>query len=267
MDWRLIEDDIPDIHRSLAISEALAKVASESQKKVSTLRFWHCDPAVVMGRFQCLHNEVNTDYCSVRGIQVARRFTGGGTVYLDRGTLNFDLCLDQNEPSVCRTLRELYWNFIGNISVSLREAGIDTQFDSERSCVRINGRKVTGTAGWIKRGVSFIHGTIMVSTSLPDLEEAIRPRPGQTKYFREPAGMRCMDSKRDIVTSIREQYPQGPSEKDIRKCVIGGLERFTERRMSKGGLTREELAAAESLYRDQYSRPEWNLGVPTQETT
>jgi lipoate-protein ligase A len=262
--WRLLEEDYPDIFRSLAVEESLARVASASASKMSTLRLWHTAPSVVMGRFQCLHKEVNTEYCEDHGIRIARRFTGGGAVYLDEGCLNFTLCMDQNEPSVSRTLRELYWNFIGNIASSLRNLGMSAMFDSVRNSIRINAKKITGTAGWIKHGVSLIHGTVLIRTDLEALREALRPHPSQTEYARDGTGIRCMDSRRDVVTSITREYPEGPLEAEIRDAIIDGIEQFTHRSLEKNILTEEETETAESLYRERYSQPQWNLGVSVQ---
>ena len=140
--WRLLEEDTYDVFRNLALEEAIARVNAEKEEKVNTLRFWRSDSAVILGRFQCVHKEVNMAYCKDKGIEIARRFTGGGTVFHDKNNLNFAICLDQSEPYVNRTLNELYWNFIGGIATSLREIGILVNFDSYRSCLRIKGKNL-----------------------------------------------------------------------------------------------------------------------------
>jgi lipoate-protein ligase A len=266
MPWRLLEERSRDVFRNLALEEAIARVNASLQEKTNTLRFWRSSSAVVIGRFQCVHKEVNLAYCEQKGIAIARRFTGGGTVFHDEGNLNFSLCLDQNEPYVNRTLNELYWNFVGGIAVALREIGIPVTYDSYRSCLRVNGKKISGTAGWIKQGVSFIHGTLLIDADLSILSQALKAPPNQPEYLRDNRRIRCLESRKDTVTSIREEINSRPSDGAIKRAVISGLEHISGKVIVPGSLSREEKESAESLYQTRYSQSEWNLGTPALES-
>lgn len=267
MSWRLLEEHRTNVQRNLAIEEAIARAsAAKPNGKVNTLRFWRSSSAVVIGRFQCVHKEVNLEFCKERDITIARRFTGGGTVYHDEGNLNFSICLDQSEPYVCRTLNELYWNFIGAMVYDLQQIGIPANFDSYRSCVRVNGKKITGTAGWIKQGVSFIHGTLLIDSDLDTLRDSLDVPPGQPEYLRDNRRLRCLESKRDNVTTIRQEIENAPSDGEIKSAIIKTMEKISETRLRRGNLEKDEIELAESLYQSRYSQPEWNLGtlVPDQ---
>lgn len=52
------------------------------------LLVWRNDPCVVFGRHQNPWNECNVQTAEARGIALARRNSGGGTVYHDHGNLN-----------------------------------------------------------------------------------------------------------------------------------------------------------------------------------
>jgi len=67
---------------ALALDEAVARAGGEP-----ALVLWSTDPAVIVGRFQRIDWEIDAAACAARGVRVWRRFTGGGTVYLDGGTL------------------------------------------------------------------------------------------------------------------------------------------------------------------------------------
>ncbi len=262
MTWRVIETSEMDIFRNLAIEEALAKVNAESEEKECTLRFWQSNPAVVMGRFQCTHLELNIDYCRENGIPIARRFTGGGTVYHDKGNLNITLCMDQSRPYVSRTLTELYWNFFGAIANALRKIKVPAYYDSDRQCLRINGRKITGTAGWLKRGVSFIHGTLLIDSDLQLLNNCLHVPPNQKEYYRSQSRIRCKPSKRDVVTVITKEVGISPSLSEIKRAISEQLAKITEEKFEIGELTQEEIDVAEALYQTRYSQEEWNMGIP-----
>ncbi len=261
MVWRVIEDGELDIYRNLSIEESLARVNADSVEKTNTLRLWQSNRSVVIGRFQCVHKEVDISYCQKKGIQIARRFTGGGAVYHDLGNLNFTICADQRKPYVPRSLKKLYQGFVGSIANELREIGIPVAYDEMRSCLRIGKKKVTGTAGWIKQGVSFLHGTLLIDANINTLERSLDAPSDQTKYSRNRTRIRCKRSKRDVVTTISTETSRRPSNESIRKAIIRSVEKYAGETIEVESFTKEEKRIAESLLQTRYSLDEWNLGT------
>ncbi len=267
MVWRVIEDGELDIYRNLSIEESLARVNADSAEKTNTLRLWQSNRSVVIGRFQCVHKEVNLNYCQKESIRIARRFTGGGAVYHGTGNLNFTICADQRKPYVPRSLRKLYQGFVGSIANGLQEIGIPVTYDEKRSCLRIGEKKVTGTAGWIKQGVSFLHGTLLIDANLNTLERSLDAPAGQMQYLRERTRIRCKRSKRDVVTNISAEVSSRPSDAEIRAAIVRGVATFTDESLEFGKLTKSEGNTAQVLYQSRYSLDEWNLGVPAPRQT
>jgi len=267
MVWRVIEDEELDIYRNLSIEESLARVNADSVEKTNTLRLWQSDKSVVIGRFQCVHKEVDLDYCQKEGIRIARRFTGGGAVYHSVGNLNFTICADQRKPYVPRSLKKLYQGFVGSIANGLQEIGIPVAYDEKRSCLRIGEKKVTGTAGWIKQGVSFLHGTLLIDANLNTLERSLNAPAGQTIYLRDRTRIRCKRSKRDVVTSISAEVSSRPSDAEIRAAIVKSVATFTGESMESGNLTQTEASTAQVLYQSLYSLDEWNFGIPAPRQT
>ncbi|MFO7836947.1 MAG: biotin/lipoate A/B protein ligase family protein [Candidatus Thorarchaeota archaeon] len=265
MTWRVLNDGEFDIYKNLALEESLARINAGTRNKTNTIRFWKSDPSVVLGRFQCVHEEVDIEFCRENNIDIARRFTGGGTVYHDRGNLNISFCLDQSESYVSRTLRELYWNFIGTVAKGLRSIDINATYDSTRSCIRVGGKKITGTAGWLKQGVSFLHGTLLLTANLEMLQNALTPPANQPVYLRDGRSIRCKESKRDIVTTIAQEVDSPPSEQEIKKAIIATIETFIGMELVEDEFTNQERAMSDSLYNTRYAKTTWNLGTLTKE--
>jgi len=262
MSWRLLKDIGSDVYSNLAMDEAIAKTDLGENNTLNTIRFWKSQRAAVIGRFQCVHREVDLAYCEDNGIAIARRFTGGGAVFHDMGNLNFALRLHQSHPYVPRGLKELYHAFVGRVTQSLVSLDIPAKFDSMGSCIRINERKISGTAGWIKRGVSFIHGTLLVNADLDMLQRCLTPPKWQQAYLRDKTRIRCMDSKHDAVTSISTEVEDCPTSDEIRAAIIETLEEMTGVTIEEGHPTKRENDAAQALYHSQYTQPSWNLGTP-----
>ncbi|UCE10027.1 MAG: lipoate--protein ligase family protein [Candidatus Thorarchaeota archaeon] len=266
MVWRLLDDGELNIYRNLSIEESLARVNAGLEEKVNTLRFWRSRQAVVIGRFQCVHKEVNLEYCKRYSIPVARRFTGGGAVYHDEGNLNVTLCLDQKERGVSRTLGELYWNFFGRIASGLQDIGIPARFDPDWQCLRIDRKKITGTAGWLKSGVSFLHGTLLIDADLGALADCLKVPPNQPVYLRDKSKVRCKESRRDVVTTIASELESRPSNEEIKSAIRRSMEKMVGRDIEKSSLTDEEVEVAESLYQTRYRLSEWNLGIKVEDS-
>jgi lipoate-protein ligase A len=264
MSWRLLSNNNSDVYTNLALDEAIAKTNLGEKKKLNTVRFWQSNLAVVIGRFQCVHKEVNLDYCRENDISIARRFTGGGAVFHDLGNLNFSLRVHQSHEYVPRGLKELYQVFIGTIIKSLNLLNIPASFDPMGSCIRVHGKKISGTAGWIKQGVSFIHGTLLVDANLDMLQKSLSPPEMQKVYLRDKTRIRCMESKRDTVTNINHEIEHCPTKQEIQAAIIEKLEELVGTKIEKGDSTKEENRIAQALYDSQYSKPSWNLGTPAQ---
>jgi len=263
MSWRLLNNQGSDVFQNLAVDEAIAKTYLQSDNELNTLRFWESDKAVVIGRFQCVHKEVNLEFCKENSVSIARRFTGGGAVFHDLGNLNYALCLHQSHKYVPRGLKELYETFIGAVSDSLNSINIPASYDPVGSCIRIGKKKISGTAGWIKRGISFIHGTLLIDADLEILQESLDPPEGQPVFLRDKTRIRCMDSKRDTVTNIASEVENCPPRDEIRRAIIGSLAELAEASIDEGKLTQEEVDTSQTLYHSHYKQASWNMGTPS----
>jgi len=78
-----IDNRCTDVYFNLAVEEYLLK-----QTQGDYFVIWQSEPSVVMGKNQSVRAEVNEDYRIEKGIRLARRFSGGGAVYHDKGNIN-----------------------------------------------------------------------------------------------------------------------------------------------------------------------------------
>lgn len=123
-----------DIFTNLALEDWLYKNFNFINHHI--LLLWRNSPAVVIGRHQNPWLEVNTSVLSEHGIEIARRNSGGGTVYHDNGNLNLTFF----------TPREHYnrKNNLQLISRALiREWGLKTEISPREDIVISGGYKVS----------------------------------------------------------------------------------------------------------------------------
>lgn len=153
--------------RSLAFYLAMEEyVASEVGDDAFFV--WQSPPTVIIGRNQDLEAEVNLDYCRRHSISVVRRRSGGGCVYSDSGNIMISCICHRGGVS------EVFDGYLSALTASLCSLGLDAS-RSGRNDILVGGRKVSGNAFQQLPDRSIVHGTLLYSTDLDVLEQAIRP--------------------------------------------------------------------------------------------
>src|SRR3546814_17855983 len=98
--WHLVhaEPQAPALH--MALDEVMLDDVAAGRRP-PTLRIWEwAGPAVVMGRFQALRNEVDAQAERRHGIEAVRRISGGGALFIEPGnTIHYSIPRSQ-EPRV-----------------------------------------------------------------------------------------------------------------------------------------------------------------------
>jgi lipoate-protein ligase A len=230
-----------DPAQGLAWDEALVRAPVDRP----ALLVWRTAPAVVIGRFQRADWEVDAAACAARGVRVWRRFTGGGAVYLDPGTVCAALALPAAHPAASEPIPEMYAPLLDGMVRACRALGADASRD-ERT-VRVGGRKVTGIAAHRGREVTLVHGTLLVAADLDALRACLAgPRGGPLEGRPRPAA-----SRPDHVTLVG--------------CDVDAAERAIVESLAAPGVEPVPLSATESetaarLLRERYLDPAWHAG-------
>ena len=156
-----------DVRRSLAFYLAMEEfVAREVEGEAFFV--WRVEPTVIFGRNQVLENEVNLEYCREHDVDVVRRKSGGGCVYSDLGNIMVSYVSRRGDVS------EVFDRYMTALTEALRALGVPAE-KSGRNDILVEGRKVSGNAFHQLPDRSIVHGTLLYSTDLEALTEAIRP--------------------------------------------------------------------------------------------
>src|ERR1700712_2562771 len=84
-DWQVIHSKAVAPVMQMALDAGVAVGVGEGRRQ-PTLRIWEWDsPAVVIGSFQSLKNEVDPENAAKYGFEVVRRVSGGGAMFMDAG--------------------------------------------------------------------------------------------------------------------------------------------------------------------------------------
>jgi len=233
---------------NLAVEEAMARVFSAGSQTQPTVRLWMNPKAVVVGRFQEAPAEVNLAQCELSDVKVARRFTGGGTVYHDEGTLNFTLVSRRPE-----SLSIVGWHEINLrlVAEALELLGLHCSLSLPNS-ILVDGRKVCGAAAAAGTHFTLWHCSILVNTDTQLLELALAPSKSITSS-------RFVRSKWRPVTTVAKALAKPISVDEVASSLERSVERNFGAELDAERLTREEERYSKELHAQKYSLNEWNL--------
>ncbi len=155
----------------MALDDALLEARS-CDSIGDCIRFFQFYPsAVTIGRFQGLHREVNIGACAVRGIDIVRRPTGGGTVFHDTGgELTYSVVMGQTKDT--QTIGDAFAHICSGVVMGLHELGVEAVFAPVND-ITVSGKKISGSAQARRKSALLQHGTIMYATDLSLLQELL----------------------------------------------------------------------------------------------
>jgi len=126
------------------------------------------DPSVIVGANQVIGNEVNVSFCRENNIIIARRISGGGTVFHDHGNLNYCFISNKHEEkSVLDT------DFLLPVVEVLKKLNIVSEIGKRKDLWLPGGFKISGTASHISKNRILFHGTLLYDSLLDLLENAL----------------------------------------------------------------------------------------------
>ena len=191
--------------RSLAFYLAMEEYVAKEMEGESFF-VWRVEPTVIIGRNQVLENEVNMPYCAEHGVQLVRRKSGGGCVYSDKGNIMISYVSERGDVAA------VFDRYMSALAALLCDLGLPA-VKSARNDLLVDGRKVSGNAFQQLPGKSIVHGTMLYSTNLEALTEAIRPPVEKLQ--------------RHGVESVRQRVVNLEEYKDVHK-VLESVEALEE---------------------------------------
>lgn len=249
--WRLLDLEYPDAPSNLALEEALARQVGAA-KSPPTLRLWRNHHAVVIGENQSVMLELQLDACRRLGVEIVRRFTGGGAVYHDLGNLNYSICAPKPRASSLTFQRAVFRQGLQCAGTCLKTLGLDST-QVPVNTVIVCGRKISGGAGAVRWGAVFYHGSILASTNLEVVWKILRREPPAS------AVGRFVQSTRVPVTSLKREFGKEIPIDDVKRALSNAFTETFKASLAHGPATQQELDAAARLVKEKYGKDEWNL--------
>ena len=227
-----------DPYENLAREELLLSRAQDC----CILYLWQNENTVVIGRNQNPWKECRCALLEQEGGRLARRLSGGGAVFHDRGNLNFTFLLPEEDFDKDRQT-EVLLRACRALDIPAERSG--------RNDLTAGGRKFSGHAYYHHEGRAYHHGTLLVDADLEKLGRYLAPSPAKLRT-------KGVDSVRARVCNLRELAPTLtiPTLKAALTAAFGEV-----CGLPVEPLEPETLAGAELTALTAHSRSwDWNFG-------
>lgn len=239
---RFFISDNTDVFFNLATEQYLLHHFSED-----VLFLWRSHNAVVLGKHQNACAEANYEFCKNNNIKIARRLSGGGTVFHDLGNINFTLIRNLKD-GMSKAVDYRY--LLEPIRTVLAGLNIETTY-SKRDDLLLNDLKISGNAQHIhQKGLRNLHhGTLLYDSDLKTLNTAIR---SEGSYEGK-----SVPSNRSDVTNIRDYHNYGVTE-DFLNLLGNGIQSYFG--ANNIPLNMNEVTKINEILNDKFIRESWILG-------
>lgn len=245
-EWEIIQTEPLSPAMHLALDEVLGQEVS-SGKRAPTLRFWEWStPAIIIGCFQSLMNEVDRNAAERLGIDVVRRITGGGAMFVEpQSAVTYSLYAP-GELVKGMSFADSYAFLDSWVLKALNALGIDAHYKPLNDITSSQG-KIGGAAQkrFVGGGVLH-HVTMAYDMDAQKLTQVLR-------IGREKLSDKGTASAAKRVDPLRSQT--GLS----RQAIIERMKQtFIELNGGKDGtLKPQEIAAAQALIATKFKTEKW----------
>jgi lipoate---protein ligase len=245
--WELIPELIYSPALNLAIDQLLTQQVQLGQR-APTLRFWGWSArAIILGRFQSVRNEVDLEAAKAMNVEVARRMSGGGAMFVEPDrTITYSLYMPERLLEGL-SIKESYEACDSWVVDCLKKMGIEAGYAPLNDITSSKG-KIGGAAQARKPGVVLHHTTIAYDMDEHEMRRLLR-------LGRERLSDKGIPSADKKVNPLRYQTELSRIEV-VRELVDSFQDRFG---LTATRLSQDELCQAEKLLRDRYGAEQWTF--------
>ena len=214
---RLIDQTLPTISENLAFDEALL-VAAEEGRVGPILRFWELDHlAVVLGASGRSRDDVIAETCLADGVAVARRSSGGGTVVIGPGALNFAVVLPIDFAPGLDAVDKAQRYVLERVAQAIRDSGPEVRVRGSGD-LTVAGRKISGSAQRRLKRFFLVHASVLYNFPLDRISRYTRSPARQPDYREQRSHADFVANlplpRAALVQAITRAWPIDPVPRD-----------------------------------------------------
>jgi lipoate-protein ligase A len=250
-DWQVIHGKSERPQLQMALDQVLAEEVGAGRRG-PTLRIWEWDsPAVVLGSFQSVKNEVDLENAEKYGFEIVRRISGGGAMFMEAGSVVTYSIYAPSDLVQGMSFADSYAFLDEWVIVALKSLGIDAFYAPLNDITSVKGKIGGAAQKRMGAGVVLHHATMSYDMDGDKMVEVLR-------IGREKMSDKGTKSANKRVDPLRSQT--GLSRAEIIASLIATFTKLYGG--TPGEITPEEYAKAEQLVTEKFGTEEWLQRVP-----
>jgi len=250
-DWQIVHEPAISPVMNAALDEVLTTAVGEGLRG-PTLRIWEFDrPAVFIGSFQSVRNEVDEEELAALGAQLVRRISGGGAMYMaPQSTITYALYAP-DELVRGMGFADSYAYLDEWVLEALKSLGIDAVYKPLNDITSPHGKIGGAAQKRLASGAVLHHVTLAYDMDAEAMTRVLR-------IGREKLSDKGTTSAQKRVDPLRTQTGL-PRETIIERMVDTFVRRHGG---TRNEVTEGEYDAAERLVAQKFSTEAWLRRVP-----
>ena len=250
-EWQLIRGGAVAPAMQMALDQVLAEEVGAGRRK-PTLRIWEWDsPAVVIGSFQSVKNEVDMENAVKYGFTVVRRISGGGAMFMEAGSVITYSIYAPSDLVQGLSFADSYAFLDEWVITTLRSLGIDAFYQPLNDIASAKGKIGGAAQKRLTSGAVLHHVTMSYDMDGDKMVEVLRV--GREKL--SDKGIRSANKRVDPLRRLT-----GLSRVEIIDRMIATFTGLYG--LSKSEITPAEAAKAEQLVAEKFGTGDWLHRVP-----
>jgi lipoate-protein ligase A len=166
---RILDTGLAPARWNVAMTAALVRLHGAGQTP-DTVRFHRYPACVLIGHGQPLSQVADVAYCRQRGIEIARRVTGGGAVFMSPRMLAWDVVLHRGSDA--DGLAGLTRAICEAVAAGLARLGASARFEPPNA-ITVDGAKISGSSGYVDGPSAVLQGTILIEDDTAEMASAL----------------------------------------------------------------------------------------------
>lgn len=199
-----------------------AHAAGEGPDRIA---FQRVRPAVSIGRHQTFEHEVRRDYCAQAGVEVVRRATAGGALYLDEGQLGMSLVLPAE--ALGANLAERLRTGAAIVADALARIGVATEFKPPNDLQVAGRQKIASVFLAGQGGSALLNASIILRLDLKSAMQALL-------VPTEKLTVTGLEHARERMTSLEEALGRLPRAETVARALADAAEARLGRPFGQG---------------------------------
>lgn len=250
-DWEYLAPEPMTAAEHMAFDQVLTEEVGAGRRK-PTLRLWDwSEKAVIIGSFQSLRNEVDSEEAAARGVGVYRRVSGGGAMFIEPGnTITYSIYAPVELVSGM-SFADSYAFLDDWVLQALHSIGIAAEYKPLNDIASPQGKIGGAAQKRLGTGAVLHHVTMAYDIDANAMMQVLR-------IGREKLSDKGVQSAVKRVDPIKSQ--SGMTRTEVMDTMVATFRELYG--LTPGAITDEERARATELVTEKFLTDEWLRRVP-----